>query len=182
MRNVLFGLIVAISFSGCSTKYQEMSASGGVSAQPLTSNVFRIVARGNGYTNHATIQDFVLLKAAETTLQTGGSHFVILGVEDTTSRSWVTLPTQVRTSNSGSVNSNTLGTFNRNTWQANTRSTWQSNTHSTISPGSVHQVIRPGQYLLIRVHRKNEERRLPRSAIDAQDLYNNIAPRVCQKK
>ena len=40
---IVFGLV------GCSTPYQSMGFSGGVEAQQMTSNTYRIVARGNGY-------------------------------------------------------------------------------------------------------------------------------------
>jgi len=43
----------------CSSRYQEMGLTGGVTAQPVMTDVYRIVARGNGYTGQATVQDFV---------------------------------------------------------------------------------------------------------------------------
>jgi hypothetical protein len=64
--------------AGCATPYQDMGFSGGVLAQQMTANTFRIVARGNGYTGTTTVQDYVMLKAAETAIQNGGTHFVIV--------------------------------------------------------------------------------------------------------
>lgn len=80
--------VVACScvLASCATKYQEMGFTGGVSAQPVMTDVYRIQARGNAYTGSAAVQDFVLLKAAETTLAAGGSHFLILGPH--TKRRW----------------------------------------------------------------------------------------------
>jgi hypothetical protein len=60
-------------FAGCATKYQEMGFSGGVAAQQITADTFRIVARGNAYTGSTTVQDYVLLKAAETTKAAGAT-------------------------------------------------------------------------------------------------------------
>jgi hypothetical protein len=72
----------AFSWGGCATKYQEMGFSGGVSAQQITADTYRIVGRGNGYTGNTTIQDYVLLKAAETTQSAGATHFVIINAEN----------------------------------------------------------------------------------------------------
>jgi hypothetical protein len=61
-------LLALAVIGGCATKYQEMGLTGGVTAEPVMTDVYRIVARGNGYTSADRVQDFVLLKAAETTL------------------------------------------------------------------------------------------------------------------
>jgi hypothetical protein len=76
---VVSGLMLAVALSGCATRYQEMGATGGVSAAQMTDDVWRITARGNLYTDAGTIQDYVLLKAAETTVAAGRTHFAIVG-------------------------------------------------------------------------------------------------------
>ncbi len=60
---------------------------GGVAAVPTTNYTNRIVARGNGYTDPTTIQDYSLLEAAEVTLASGGTHFIIMNSADTTRHS-----------------------------------------------------------------------------------------------
>jgi hypothetical protein len=75
---------MAAILSGCGTKYQEMGLTGGVAAEPVMTDVYRIVARGNGYTPPDRVQDFTLLKAAETTLAAGGNFFVALNQTDRT--------------------------------------------------------------------------------------------------
>jgi hypothetical protein len=76
--------LMAAILSGCGTKYQEMGLTGGVAAEPVMTDVYRIVARGNGYTPPDRVQDFTLLKAAETTLAAGGNFFVALNQTDRT--------------------------------------------------------------------------------------------------
>ena len=44
--------------------------------------MWRITSRGNLYTDAATIQDHVLLKAAETSIAAGRTHFAIVGKHD----------------------------------------------------------------------------------------------------
>jgi hypothetical protein len=42
-----------------------MGFSGGVAAQQITADTWRIQSRGNAYTGASTVQDYVLLKAAD---------------------------------------------------------------------------------------------------------------------
>lgn len=67
---------------GCASRYQELEPAGGVRASEMTDDVRRISGRGNAPTEAATVRDFVLFEAAETTLAAGGTHFVIVGMED----------------------------------------------------------------------------------------------------
>jgi hypothetical protein len=76
--------LAAAILSGCGTKYQEMGFTGGVAAEPVMTDVYRIVARGNGYTSADRIQDFALFKAAETTLAAGSNFFVVVDQTDRT--------------------------------------------------------------------------------------------------
>ena len=84
---VIFGLLI---LTACSTPYQEMGFSGGVAAQQMTSNTFRIVSRGNGYTSGTAVQDYTVLKAAETTKQAGATHFSIISAADASSTGHIT--------------------------------------------------------------------------------------------
>ncbi|MEP1206806.1 MAG: hypothetical protein ABJM29_07135 [Rhizobiaceae bacterium] len=84
MRRI-FTLVAAIgllSTSACSTKYQEIGATGGVSAFPIANDTYRITARGNGYTDQSLIQDFVLLKSAEVALSKNANFFRIVKSQD----------------------------------------------------------------------------------------------------
>jgi hypothetical protein len=80
MRAIL--IILLFSLGACSTPYQSIGFSGGVDAQQVTANTFRIVARGNAYTSGTTIQDYTLLKAAETTQRAGATHFMVISASD----------------------------------------------------------------------------------------------------
>lgn len=75
-------LASAILLSACSTPYQEMGLAGGVTAQQVTANTYRIVSRGNSYASGTTIQDFTMLKAAETAKSRGATHFAIISERD----------------------------------------------------------------------------------------------------
>ena len=75
-----------------------MGFAGGVEAQQMTADTFRIVARGNGYTGNTTIQDYTMLKAAETTKQAGASHFLIVSASDASRAGHIVTPGQMQTS------------------------------------------------------------------------------------
>jgi len=92
-------------------------------------DVYRIQARGNAYTGSAAVQDFYLLKAAETTLAAGGSYFLIIGAENQTRVSTEQTP--------GYANTSMIG---------NTAIT-------TYSPGSTYNMIKPGQDVMVKVLR-----------------------------
>ncbi|MDK9697728.1 MAG: hypothetical protein OEL76_15205 [Siculibacillus sp.] len=81
MRAVVV-VCVGLGLAGCATRYQEMGPTGGVTAAQITDDLHRISARGNLHTDAGTIQDFVLLKAAETTVAAGRTHFAIVGKQD----------------------------------------------------------------------------------------------------
>lgn len=79
------GAFVAVAIlSACATKYQEMGLTGGVRAEPVMTDIYRIAASGNAYTSDDRVQDFALMKPAETTLAAGGNYFVIVNEKDRT--------------------------------------------------------------------------------------------------
>ena len=79
---ILVALVGLALLCGCATKYQDMGFTGGVAAEQITADTWRIRARGNAYTNSSTVQDYVLLKAAETTQAAGGTYFQIVSAAD----------------------------------------------------------------------------------------------------
>ncbi|MEY9987474.1 hypothetical protein ABH995_006811 [Bradyrhizobium yuanmingense] len=127
MMRVLRCLVLFAVLSGCATKYQEMGFTGGVAAQQITADTWRIQSRGNAYTGAATVQDYVLLKAAETTQSAGGTHFQIVSAADASRASTIVTP--------GSSTTTLVG----------------NQAFTTSSPGSVDTVIKPGQDVFVRV-------------------------------
>jgi hypothetical protein len=85
MKSILLSivsiLIFILGFSGCSTKYQPQSISGGYSETRLGDNVFSVSFRGNGYTSREKTTDFVLLRSSELTLENNFKYFTIINSE-----------------------------------------------------------------------------------------------------
>lgn len=132
-----------------------MGLMGGVAAAPIANDTYRISASGNGYTDPTTIQDFALLKAAETTLEAGKTHFTIVGDRDATS----------------TTTQNTGGSFNN-----------YGGGFVSYNPGINYNVVKPGQDLMIRVWTPGPKDMMPPNTFSAQEVFNNINPRVKRSK
>lgn len=153
LRTISAIALAAALLAGCSTTYSEMGAMGGVTAASVTNDVYRISARGNGYTDATTIQDYALLKAAETTLAAGKSHFEVLNGRDATS----------------STTQQTAGTFNRGYFGS-----------VMYTPGFSYDIVKPGEDMMIRVF--NGGNTSQSGVYNAQEVFNNINPRVQRPK
>lgn len=147
-----------LALSACSTPYGKMGLMGGVEAMPVSNDTVRISAVGNGYTSQGQIQDFVLLKAAETAIARGQTSFTLLGGQDTSSQSYGQTPGTLRMNNFGGT------------------------TFATYNPGFTYNVIKPGQDVLVRVWSPAPGEQLPPNTFNAQEIYTNISPRVQRTK
>ena len=151
-KSVIF--LLALALAGCATKYQDLGFSGGVAAQPITHDTYRIVARDNGYTAGTTVQDFVLLKAAETAKASGNSHFAIVSGSDAT--------TSAVGQTAGYAQTNFIG----------------GTDFTTYSPGISYNIIKPGQDGYIRVSTPKKGEPLPVGAFAADVIIANVGLQV----
>lgn len=143
---------LAIGLLGCSTPYQEMGLTGGVSATQIDATTFRISGRGNGFTDPSTIQNYILLKAADVTLAAGYDVFVIGGEQDVT--------------RTGSMSFGTANAYgNRN--YASAYGT------STTMP-----VIKPGADIIIRVFKGPKPADAGPNVFDAHEIEKYLGPQV----
>lgn len=142
---------IAAGLGGCATRYQEMGATGGVAAARITDDVWRISARGNLHTDTGTIQDYVLLKAAETTVAAGRTHFVIVGKQGLG-----------RSGSAGLYSSQAFGTSNEQ-----------------FGFGLIGGARRePGEDLMIRILPLDPPKDEAAEAIDARQIVANVGGRV----
>lgn len=138
-----------LGLAGCGTPYQSMGFRGGVEAQQITGDTYRIKSRGNAYTARSDVQDYILLKAAETTKEAGATHFALIGSEDATRRS-------IEVSGSAYSTGNRFGI-------------------TTTSNASASEMIKPGQDAFIRVYKGAPP---GISALAADDIIQHVGPRV----
>ena len=149
-----FGSVIA--FAGCATKYQDMGFTGGVAAQQMTANTFRIVARGNGYTARTTVQDYMMLKAAETTKQNGGTHFIVISAADASS-----IQTHV---SSGYAQTSLVG----------------NRAYTTYSPPTATNIFKPGEDAYIRVFNVPNGTEAPPGGVPADEIIRFVGSRVAR--
>ncbi len=152
MRRVM--ALLALTLSACSTKYQDMGISGGVAAHQMTASTFRIETRGNGYTGQSQVQDYTMLKAAETAKKHGASHFLLITAADASSVGNVTLPGNAQTT----VHGNTA--------------------YTTYSPAQNIRIFKPGQDAYIRVLTVRPGEQPPPGAISADEVIQFVGSRV----
>lgn len=103
MRTVV-SAISALALAGCATAYGEMGFSGGVAAERMSADTFRIKSRANHFTDKTVAADYALLQAAEAAASACVSHFRIIDSDNrTTTSNWVS-PSSTTTNWSSSYN------------------------------------------------------------------------------
>ena len=127
MRSSIISAVLCLALAGCATSYSAPGLRGGVSAVPVTSDIYRVSAHGNGFTSPAQIQDYVLLKAAETARDNGAQYFAIVTSTDVSQSSTFTTPGTMQTSIVGNT------------------------AYTTYSPGITTPIFKPGQDVLIKI-------------------------------
>jgi hypothetical protein len=78
----LIGLLASALIVGCATVPPYHAADGsngyGFAEQKIESNRFRVTFKGNSSTSRQSVENFLLYRAAELTLETGNDYFIIL--------------------------------------------------------------------------------------------------------
>jgi hypothetical protein len=129
-----------------------------VSADRIAGDTFRIRARGNGNTDPAVIQDFALLRAAETVRAHCFTHFVVLEGADRTEVEEGSTPDEHTTKVVEKV-------VDGKTEKVVTRS---------FTPGSSWTTVRPGSDLIVRGLRGASLE----GAVAAEEVLAFVGPRV----
>ncbi len=87
---VLAGLVIGLTLAACvaSTPYESASRTGyGYSDQRIESDRYRVTFRGNAATSRETVENYLLLRSAEITLENGYDYFIVVE-NDTEARSY----------------------------------------------------------------------------------------------
>jgi hypothetical protein len=142
--------VAALALAGCATPYSQggMGLMGGVEAQMITDDTARISGRGNAYTDRARITDFVLLKAAQTAVAQGFTHFAIVTAADASRTGTIETP--------GTMQTNVYG----------------NTAFTTYSPGSSDTFVKPGEDVFVRFCKGNCPGMLP-----AAQVVTNLGPK-----
>jgi len=112
MRIITLALAITL-LAGCATPYQKQGLMGGFEETQLAPNVWRVSFKGNGYTSTERVEDLVLLRSAELTLQSGFTHFGLAASRVGASQSAYTTPvTTTTTANVTAYGNSAYGTAN----------------------------------------------------------------------
>lgn len=158
MRSVVFGLAV-LGLVGCATPYQENGFLGGVSAVAMGGDVYRISGHLNAFSSQEQLQDFMLLRAADTAIAQGAVGFIILGYEDATRSSTLTSPGESSTTAQVTTYGNTA----------------YGTAQTTYTPADTTTFILPGGIALIQLVRNPSA---GQKYLIAADIEQAIGPRV----
>jgi hypothetical protein len=150
----LLAVTAAVALMGCGTSYREMDQGRGVQALRMSADTWRIEARGNAYTNANLVKDYMLLKAAETTKQQGGSHFIIVEQADASTKSSSITPGARQTTLVGATR------------------------YSTYTPATISRQMLPGQDAYIRVITVSGGQDVPPEAKSADEIIKYIGGRI----
>lgn len=158
-------VVAALALASCATPYQETGFRGGVSAQRIDETTLQVSASGNGMTNVATIQQFLLRRSAEATLAAGYDHFVFVNIADQSRAGAITTP--------GSANSYTTANV---TGFGNT-AYGTANTSTTYTPPQTFNFTKPGALAIVRMY-KGADRPdgFTGHYYDAADVLKYMAP------
>lgn len=84
ISKVTFIMVFSFVTSGCATPYQDMVLGQGVVAAPMGGDTYRISASVNTLNRPGDLEDFLLLRSAETARDAGLAGFVIMSQRDET--------------------------------------------------------------------------------------------------
>jgi hypothetical protein len=76
---IAVGLAAIVVLSGCATAYQEKGYTGGFSETMLAPDTFKVQFSGNAYTSAERASDFVVLRAADKSIELGCNYFAVAG-------------------------------------------------------------------------------------------------------
>jgi hypothetical protein len=164
-------IAAAIALSACATPYSGPGVgdtlmggfAGGVKAEPLAPDYYRISAKLNAFSTPEMVQDYLLLRAADEATAQGAIGFVIEGTADASKAFSVTTPGTATTYGSA------YSTGNYAYGSATT----------TYSPGQTSYGVKPGGIMMIRLVREP----VPEGVryIKAADIEATVGARIKRK-
>jgi hypothetical protein len=150
-------LTLTVILTGCTTPYQSKGFGGGYSDSRIDSNTVRVSFYGNGFTGKESVENDMLYRCSEVTIQDGYDYFVIV------------------TGGTSPVDSSftTPGTYTQNT----TYNYGSSYTSGTYQPGQTVNVRKFESSVMIKMFSGKKPAGLL-NAYDARELIKYMKPQV----
>ena len=167
----ILGFTIAfLAIASCATPYQDMGFTGGVSASRIDETTLRVQSKGNAYTSMETIQDYVMLKAAEETIANGYDLFLVMDGDSYTQTGSYTAPGTATTYTSGSAYGSSFG---------NTTNVYGSATSTTYyTPGQTTFFNKPRTNIVVRMFTGPKPDDAPPTLFDARDVVKYLGPQI----
>jgi hypothetical protein len=183
MKRIFF-IIWSLSFlllNGCAvfspTPYQPMNNGarpdqtyGGYSNMALASDIYKVSFLGNGLTSSDTVQNYLIRRCAELTIQKGYRYFVILGSNMQADRHVFTTPTTINTNNTANVYGTGTMYGNSSFKNYSFNGSGYSNTNTVINPGTTYNFTKYNAIAAIKL--LNDNKNFP-LAFDANVILSN---------
>lgn len=163
-RSSLVALVLAGFLSACGTPtpYAPAADGGyGYQVQKLEENRFRVAFAGNTLTARETVENYLLYRAAELTLEQGGGHFIVVGRDVDADTTWHT----------------TYDSPYYDPWPNRYR--WYPGAGPFWDRGTTRPVTRYEAYAEILVQ-PGPKRTGDPMAFDAQEVVRNLGPRIAR--
>ena len=168
LTRAILASALALATSACATAYGELGGlmNDGVAAEQISADTFRIRSRGNEWTEGATVEDYALLRAAETVRGACMTHFLVVDGADRTEIEETVHPAEwVKTYQEKVIDGKKERVETRSFTPA----------HTSIS-------IRPGQDLVVRGLAVRAGEAPPAEAVSADEVLAYVGGRVKRRK
>lgn len=165
----------ALLATACATTYGEIGQGplygllddGGVAADRLTTDTWRIRSRVNEHSDPAMVEDYGLLRAAETAKLACATHFIVQGGEDRT---------EVDEDYTPASETRTIEKVKGKNGKV------KEVEHVTFTDESYSTSIRPGADFYIRTLQLAPGQTPPEGALSADEIIANVGARVKRRK
>jgi len=161
-------LLMGVAMYGCATPYQPKGLTGGYSDAQIDSNTYRVAFKGNGYTSREKVNNYLLVRCAEITVESGHDYFIIL--DSDTERKHSTYTTQ------GYYTGSTTGYATASGNMAYGTAT----THGTYTPGQTFHHSKYGASAMIKVYNGEKPTNDP-NAFDGREVMKYLGSQIKRK-
>lgn len=164
MNRILIALCVLL-VSACATPYQPRGALGGFTDTQLDKNTIRISFNGNAYAQRDSVENYVLYRSAEVTVEKGFDYFVVVDSSAEVKHGAITTPGTYRSSTSAYAFSPGYAT---------------ATTTGTYTPDQTVPFRKYGATVMIKMFNGQKPENLP-NAYDARELKGYLEPHIKRK-
>lgn len=156
-------MLVFTCLGGCATSYhRDNGISGGYRDIKLNKDTYNVSFRGNGYSSKEHVQEFLIKRCAQLTLENHYRYFGIIAANTDVDRNVGITPTTIR--------SNSMGNFSAYGYGNSLSGFGYSNGSASICPGHTYEIDRYTSSVTMKMLADNKT--LP-DAFDAWIIVNN---------